>query len=100
MGGLMKTIKLFIFCTLSIFLLCSHVVDYNQQGEKKDNSRTLLILEDPLTRETFSVFDVVERNGILVGVNVDQDYPVANGIYIIKGSSNDNFRQRTILIVD
>lgn len=96
----MKTIKLFIFCTLSIFLLCSQGVAYKQQGEKKDNSRTLLILEDPLTRETFSVFDVTEKNGILVGVNVDQDYPVANGVYIIEGSSNDNFRQRTILVID
>lgn len=58
---------------------------------------TLLVLSDPLDLESFSKFEVTEVDGVLFGKNVD-DYIVTDGIYRIKGTSNNRYQNRNIVI--
>lgn len=60
--------------------------------------KALLVLMNPFNEISFSVFYIEERNGILVGTNIDE-YPVNGGIYRIEGSSNDKFYHKNIIVL-
>lgn len=77
-----------IFMSLILVLLTS------MNLPKKD---TLLVLTDTLDKEAFSKFIVTEIDGVLIGENVD-DYVVNEGIYRIKGTSNNKYQNRNIVI--
>jgi len=82
-------VRLYIFMYLLIVVLTS-------MTPKKD---TLLVLSDTLNEESFSKFLIVENDGVLIGINVD-DYNITDGIYRIKASSNDKYYNRNIIIVN
>lgn len=93
----MKTIKTIVLSAL-IFLLCS---SFNERviTKKIQVKETLLILQNPMNRESFSKFIVLEEDGVLVGYNTEsEDYPVKDGIYRIEGASNDKFYHKRIVI--
>jgi len=58
----------------------------------------VLILADTIDSECFSKFKIVETDGVLFGVNIDEDFPVVNGIYRIVGTSNNKYQNRNIVI--
>lgn len=72
------------------------IVVLTSMTPKKD---TLLVLSDTLNEESFSKFLIVENDGVLIGINVD-DYNITDGIYRIKASSNDKYYNRNIIIVN
>lgn len=87
----MKLIKNLLF--ISILFLFSNF------NSLKNDDRVLLVLTEPITySESFSLFQVKEVDGVLVGLNVDE-YPVSDGIYKVEGSSNDKFYHKNIIIL-
>jgi hypothetical protein len=93
----MKTIKTIVLSAL-IFLLCS---SFNERviAKKIQTKETLLVLQNPMNKESFSKFIVLEEEGILIGYNTEsEDYPVKDGIYRIEGTSNDKFYHKRIII--
>lgn len=66
---------------------------------KKNNDHVVLVLINPMEKECFSVFKVINVNGVLIGVN-QEEYPVRDGLYRIEGSSNDDFYHKKIIIVE
>jgi hypothetical protein len=63
----------------------------------KENDLTLLVLTDVNNTDSFSKFNIVEHDGILIGHNMDE-YTVKDGLYRIQGSSNDKYYHHNILI--
>lgn len=58
----------------------------------------VLILADTIDSECFSKFKIVETDGVLFGFNIDEDFPVVDGIYRIVGTSNNKYQNRNIVI--
>lgn len=58
----------------------------------------VLILADTIDTECFSKFKIVEVDGVLLGINIDEDFPVVDGIYRIVGTSNSKYQNRNIVI--
>lgn len=81
-------VLIYIFMSLLVVFLTS------MSSPKKD---TLLVLTDTLDKESFSKFEVTEVDGVLFGTNID-DYVVGDGIYRIKGTSNNKYQNRNIVV--
>ena len=64
----------------------------------KNTSRVLLILENTNQAESFSMFSIKEMDGVFVGTNIDE-YKVDDGVYFIKGTSNNRFYHKKIIVV-
>jgi hypothetical protein len=90
----MKKLLLLAFSSLSILLATSFTRD---MVKTPNNQHIVLVLKDVYNQDRFSVFSIREVNNVLVGTNIEE-YPVANGIYRIEGSSNDKFYHKHILI--
>lgn len=88
----MKFIKK-LFLSVSILLLFSN---FNLPQKEE---RVLLVLKEPVGySESFSIFQVREVDGVLVGINIDE-YPVSDGIYKVEGTSNNKFYHKNIIIL-
>lgn len=68
--------------------------------ECKNKSKVLLVLQNVLNQERFSMFQISEeKDGTIVAINVDE-YPVENGVYRIEGSSDDKYYHKKILVLN
>lgn len=88
----MKTLKTILLSLMLTFLFSGF------KFKEKNASRVLLVLENTIQKESFSMFKIKEVDGILVGINIDE-YEVKDGIYYITGSSNDKFYHKRIIVV-
>ena len=88
----MKTLKTVLFC-LMITLFFS-----GAKLNTKNTSRVLLVLENVNQTESFSMFSIKEMDGVFVGTNIDE-YKVDDGVYFIKGTSNNRFYHKKIIVV-
>jgi uncharacterized membrane-anchored protein len=90
----MKQLKTILFSILITFLFSSFYIP--KKG--KDYQKVLLVLEDPIHGESFSVFMVTEVDEVFVGINTDE-YFVHEGLYRIEGTSNDKLYHKNILVI-
>jgi len=86
----MKTV---ITLFLTLFLFTGFVSDFN--SKPKD---ILLVLKNPMDKEYFSKFKIFNNDGVLSAVNVNDDYPVPNGIYWVEATSNDRYYSKHISV--
>ena len=84
-------IKYNILLIILLFML-SNMAPYN-------NNSAILVLSDSQS-ETFSKFTVFEEDGVLIGLNIDTDYEIVDGIYRIKSTSKNKYQNRNIVIVN
>lgn len=82
--------------TLSMALVLFALTAFKSEIQ---NKTTLLVLTDINNENSFSKFKILEKDGILIGNNDDQDYPVKEGVYRIHGSSNNKYYNHNILVV-
>ncbi len=87
----MKT-KYNILLIILLFML-SNMAPYN------NSNSAILVLSDSQS-ETFSKFTVFEEDGVLIGLNIDTDYEIVDGIYRIKSTSKNKYQNRNIVIVN
>lgn len=85
--GMREKLRLYILSALVMLSLTS----------MSPSKSAILILVDEFNVESFSKFSVTENNGVLIGSNIDS-YDVADGIYRIKGTSNNKYYNRNIVI--
>jgi hypothetical protein len=83
--------------TLIMVLLAALAVMTTSSFDCESTRKVLLVLENPMQEETFSVFTVNDNGEVLIGENTDE-YPVPDGVYKIIGSSNDKFFNHKIMI--
>jgi hypothetical protein len=93
----MKTMKLIALSVL-VFLLNTSFI--NKTPKTNLSKETLLILKDPMDKESFSKFMIQEESGIFIATNTQtDDYPVSEGIYRVEGASNDRFYHKRVVVV-
>jgi len=85
-------IKYNILLIILLFML-SNMAPYN------NSNSAILVLSDSQS-ETFSKFTVFEEDGVLIGLNIDTDYEIVDGIYRIKSTSKNKYQNRNIVIVN
>lgn len=85
-------IKYNILLIILLFML-SNMAPYN------NSNSAILVLSDSQS-ETFSKFRVIEEDGILVGININTDYEIVDGIYRIKSTSKNKYQNRNIVIIN
>lgn len=85
-------IKYNILLIILLFML-SNMAPYN------NSNSAILVLSDS-QNETFSKFRVFEEDGVLIGLNIDTDYEIIDGIYRIKSTSKNKYQNRNIIIVN
>lgn len=85
-------IKYNLLLIILLFML-SNMAPYN------NSSSAVLVLSDSQS-ETFSKFRVFEEDGVLIGLNIDTDYEIVDGIYRIKSTSKNKYQNRNIVIVN
>lgn len=73
--------------------MLSNMAPYN------NSNSAILVLSDSQS-ETFSKFTVFEEDGVLIGLNIDTDYEIVDGIYRIKSTSKNKYQNRNIVIVN
>jgi len=88
----MKTMKTVLFYLMLVLVFSSAKLN------TKNTSRVLLVLENVNQKESFSMFSIQEVNGVFVGTNIDE-YEVKDGIYFVRGASNDKFYHKKIIVV-
>lgn len=83
---------------IKIYILMSLILLGLTSATLVTKKEAVLILADTIDSECFSKFKIVETDGVLFGVNIDEDFPVVNGIYRIVGTSNNKYQNRNIVI--
>lgn len=96
----MKMSKRMFFYAL-LFLLTMLLTSFSPQKKVcNDEGQVLMVLKTPDTNEErFSVFQVKQVDGVLVGTNIDE-YTVGEGIYRIEAASDDKFYHKKIIILE
>jgi hypothetical protein len=83
---------------IKIYILMSLILLGLTSATLVPKKEAVLILADTIDSECFSKFKIVEVDDVLVGINIDEDFPVVDGIYRIVGTSNSKYQNRNIVI--
>lgn len=83
---------------IKIYILMSLILLGLTSATLLPKKEAVLILADTIDSECFSKFKIVEVDDVLIGVNIDEDFPVVDGIYRIVGTSNSKYQNRNIVI--
>lgn len=83
---------------IKIYILMSLILLGLTSATLVTKKEAVLILADTIDSECFSKFKIAEVDGVLFGVNIDEDFPVVDGIYRIVGTSNNKYQNRNIVI--
>lgn len=83
---------------IKIYILMSLILLGLTSATLVPKKEAVLILADTIDSECFSKFKIVEIDDVLIGINIDEDFPVVDGIYRIVGTSNSKYQNRNIVI--